>query len=124
MTVLSWILRILIILILGPPAVGKLLGMSDAVKLFEQLGAEPAGRYLVGLIELAAIILLLVRPAWGALASAATMAGALLTHFFILGIEINDDGGMMFSMALAAFVMALILAFVHRSKLPASASEG
>ncbi len=89
----------------------KLGGTDESVQLFTQLGSEtwsriatfggePTGRYVVGILELIAGILLLVpRAAWfGGLMGMGLMVGAFIFHAFILGFD-------------ALFVMALIVLF-------------
>lgn len=59
LTVLKWIFRFLAAFILLPTGYYKLMADPHAVHLFTLLGAEPAGRIAVGLLELLAGLLML-----------------------------------------------------------------
>lgn len=85
----------------------KFTAAPESVYIFTTLKVEPWGRWFAGLSELVASLLLLL-PAtqlFGALFSLAIMLGAIMSHIFILGIVVQDDGGVLF--ALACFVVAL-----------------
>ena len=85
----------------------KFTGAEESRWIFEQLGAEPWGRIGSGVVELVAAIGLII-PAlrlYGALLSAGTMAGAILSHIFILGITVKDDGGILFALASSLFIV-------------------
>jgi putative oxidoreductase len=65
----------------------KLAGAPAMVALFEAIGVGPWFRYLTGLIEVVSAVALLV-PAlapFAALLLASTMAGAIVTHLFVVG---------------------------------------
>lgn len=68
---------------------------------------DPAGRYLTGVLELAAAALLVFRPRPGILLSMGVLAGAILAHLTFLGIStpMSADPGAEESPAL--FIMAL-----------------
>ncbi|MBK8225767.1 MAG: DoxX family protein [Flavobacteriales bacterium] len=84
----------------------KFTGAAESVWIFEKLGAEPVGRIGSGVIELIAAALLIMRTtAWmGALLALGTMAGAILGHLTILGIEVMGDGGTLFALAVTVAV--------------------
>lgn len=84
----------------------KFTAAAESVWIFEKLGAEPVGRIGSGVIELIAAALLILRPtAWmGALLALGTMAGAILSHLTILGIEVMGDGGTLFALAVTVAV--------------------
>lgn len=90
----------------------------DSVYIFGKLGVEPLGRIMSGIAELLASVLLLI-PAlrWiGALLSAAIMAAAILSHIFVLGIEIMNDGGMLFLLALFTFACSCGILLINKNK--------
>ena len=65
----------------------KLAGAPAMIALFDAVGIGQWFRYVTGLIEVGSAVALLV-PAlapFGAMALVATMAGAVLTHLFIVG---------------------------------------
>ena len=98
----------------------KFTGHEDSVYIFSTLGAEPVGRIGSGIIELIASILLLVprTVCVGALLAAGTMAGAIMAHLFVIGIEVQGDGGTLFYVAIVIFVLSLFLLYRDRKKVP------
>ena len=104
-------LRILMAAILLQTLYFKFSGAPESVYIFSTLGVEPYGRWFAGFSELIASLLLLI-PATqilGALASLGIMAGALLSHIFVLGIVVQDDGGLLFGLGLLVFVAGLLV---------------
>jgi len=97
----------------------KFTGAPESIWIFSTLGAEPIGRWGSGMIELIAATLILVplTKVWGALLIMGTMAGAILSHIFILGIEVQGDGGTLFALACVAFVCAAIVGHSDRERL-------
>ncbi len=65
----------------------KLAGVPAMVGLFDAIGVGQWFRYVTGLIEVGSAVALLVPSLapFGAMALVATMAGAILTHLFIVG---------------------------------------
>lgn len=129
--ILSWILRIGLaagFLVMG--AIPKLTSDPMAIALFEKLGADPAGRYAVGLAEAAAAILLLIpkTAVFGGLFGAVIMLGALGTHILgPLGFPMTEipgaEAGTTEKMPLAIFAILFLavsggIAYLHRSQLP------
>lgn len=119
-TITTWIAQLAAAAILGMTLPFKFGGAAESVALFEQLGAEPFGRYASGVMEAIAVVLLLVprTAALGGLLAAGIMGGAVLSHLTILGIEVDGDGGTLFAMALVALVAGATTAFVRRAQLP------
>lgn len=89
----------------------KFTGAPESVWIFTQLNQEPYGRIGSGVIELIAAILILIPRSrfYGSLISSAVMAGAIMSHVFILGIVIQDDGGTLFALALLAFCASTLI---------------
>lgn len=116
--IISWILQIVIVAIILPPAIGKLTSNPDAMALFTKLDMEPGGRYLIGILELVAVLLLLIPASvvYGAGLSAGLMAGAVMGHVSKLGFE--GQMGMMAGMAAAAILLSLVILFLRRTQLP------
>jgi hypothetical protein len=46
------------------------------------------------------------------------MAGAILSHLTILGIEVQGDKGLLFGLALTVFVTTGINLYLHRGEIP------
>lgn len=116
--IISWILQIIIVALILPPAIAKLRSDPGAVEIFTNLDMEPNGRYLIGVLELVAVILLIVPASvvYGAGLSAGLMAGAFLGHVSKLGFE--GQMGMMAGMAATALLVSLAILFIRRTQLP------
>jgi uncharacterized membrane protein YphA (DoxX/SURF4 family) len=89
----------------------KFTASPESVYIFSKVGMEPWGRILVGVLELAAGVLLIIPvTAWlGAALAFGLMAGAIGMHLTLLGIEVMDDGGYLFFLAMT---VALCSAYV------------
>ncbi len=98
----------------------KFTGAPESKYIFETLGAEPAGRIGSGVAELIAAVLLIIPRTrlYGALMGMGIMTGAILSHVAFLGIEIQGDGGLLFSMAVASFLACCLVVFMRRNELP------
>jgi len=98
-TISSWVLQIPVAIVLGASALAKLSGRDAPVMIFESLGMEPTGRYLIGGLELIAALLLLIpfSVAWGAILVWGLMTGAIIAHATHLGAS-----GPMLPMTIAA----------------------
>ncbi len=94
----------------------KFTGAPESVYIFSQLGVEPWGRLLTGFVELVVSILLLIpaTSAIGALVSLGIMGGAILSHIFILGIQVQNDGGTLFFLAVTVFLCSLVIVYFNR----------
>lgn len=117
--IIAWILQIIDVVILGQSLFFKFTGAPEAIALFQKLGVEPWGRYATGVVELAAIILLLIprRSAYGSLLAALLMVGAIASHLTRLGIEVAGDGGTLFAMACVVFVSSLGVLWLRRAQI-------
>jgi len=84
------------------------------------LGLEPYGRIGIGVMELiASILILLKRTSWaGALLTVGLMAGAIFSHLTQLGIEVKGDGGQLFYMAVGTWVLSLVVLWSERKQIP------
>jgi hypothetical protein len=97
----------------------KFSAAPESVYIFETMGMEPWGRISTGIVELIAGLLLLSRAfsGVGALLSLGVMSGAVLSHLFVLGIEVQGDGGWLFTLAVAVSVSNLITLVLRRTQL-------
>jgi hypothetical protein len=116
----SWVLQIAAAAILLQTLFFKFTAAEESVYIFSRLGAEPWGRIGSGLVELLAAILLLVRSTapLGAALAMAVMAGAIGSHLTVLGIEVMDDGGLLFALAVTTFVASFVVLGIRRGQLP------
>jgi putative oxidoreductase len=118
--VLSWALQLLVAGVLLQTLFFKFTGAEESVYIFSTLGAEPWGRIGSGIVELVAALLLLT-PAlvpFGAALTIGVMAGAILSHLTVLGIDVKGDGGLLFALALTSFLGSAIVLFVRRAEVP------
>ena len=123
--VVSWMCRISAALILLQTLFFKFTAAPESVYIFTKVGAEPWGRIGSGIVELiAAILLLTPRFVWaGAFLALGVMAGAILSHLTVLGIEVQGDKGLLFFLAIAVFVTSSIALFLHRTQIPVIGSR-
>lgn len=122
-TIVSWICRIVIAIILLQTLFFKFTGAEESKYIFTTLmGAEyeAYGRIGSGVVELvAAILILFPSTIWlGALLALGTITGAIFSHLTKLGIVVKDDGGLLFGLAVTVFVLSGILLLIHRKQLP------
>jgi putative oxidoreductase len=116
----SWILQLLVAGILLQTLFFKFTGAEESVYIFTALGVEPWGRIGSGIVELVAALLLLV-PAAAPLGAGLTiglMLGAIASHLTVLGIEVRGDGGLLFALAVTAFIGSAIVLFLRRGQIP------
>jgi uncharacterized membrane protein YphA (DoxX/SURF4 family) len=117
--IIQWILRIIASLIMLQTLYYKFSGSAESVYIFSQMNMEPWGRYATGMAELVASLLILYKPttAIGSFFAVAIMSGALLSHAFVLGVEVMEDHGLLFLYALIVWVAAILLLWIEREKL-------
>lgn len=113
--ILSVVLRLVAALIMLQTLYFKFTAAPESVYIFSQVGIEPWGRIGTGVAELIASILLLIPAtiAIGALLSIGIMLGALVTHLFILGVEVQGDGGQLFIYALIVVISSSVLLWMY-----------
>jgi uncharacterized membrane protein YphA (DoxX/SURF4 family) len=117
-TILSWILRITVAVILLQTLYFKFTGAEESIYIFTALGVEPYGRIATGILELVTVILILIPRTifLGALLGSGIMVGAILSHLFVLGIEVENDGGTLFALAIITLLCCVALIFLNRDK--------
>lgn len=117
-TILSWILRITAAVILLQTLYFKFTGAKESIYIFTALGVESYGRIVTGILELITVILILIpRTTFvGALLGSGIMVGAIFSHLFVLGIEVENDGGTLFTLAVLTLVCCVTLIFLNRDK--------
>lgn len=117
--VLYWASRLLAAIIMLQTLFYKFSGSPESIYIFNRVGMEPWGRFAVGGAELlAAILLILSRTVWmGAVLTFGLMSGAIVMHIAILGIEVQNDGGLLFAYAMVCWVCSIYLMLVHKQDL-------
>jgi putative oxidoreductase len=123
----SWLLQLLVAGILLQTLFFKFTAAEESVYIFTAVGqfvgfagVEPWGRIGSGVVELAAAILLLVpaTASLGAILTIGVMAGAIVSHLFILGIAVKGDGGLLFGLALATLAGSVVVVVLRRAQIP------
>ena len=127
--VLFLILRMVVALILLQTVFFKFTGAAESVELFSQLSMAATGdasmeavmRIGSGAVELLTVILLLMKKpaaiASGALLAVGTMTGAMLAHATVIGLDYGGDYTL-FALAVVTFLVAMVVLFRYRGKLP------
>jgi hypothetical protein len=66
--------------------------------------------------SVASILILFTRTtAYGAILGFGMMAGAIFSHIFVLGIDVQNDGGSLFGLAVITIILCLYLLY-HEQK--------
>lgn len=111
LTMATWVVRGLLGLAFGAAGMAKLAGVDMMVQTFEHIGIGQWFRYLTAVTEIGGSVLIMVPRAalFAAWMLSATMAGAILTHLFIIG-----------GSPVPAVVLGLLSAFVAYRLRPAA----
>ncbi len=117
---IPFILRLIVAIILIQTLRFKFSAHPDSVYIFSKVNLEPYGRIGIGILELIAGILLLIRKTvcYGALLTVGILGGAILMHLTQLGIVVNQDKGVLFITAVVTFILALYILYLYRKDLP------
>ena len=116
----SWIFQLIAAAILSQTLFFKFTGAEESKHIFTVLGVEPWGRIGSGMVELVAVALLVTNryAVHGALLSLGVMSGALLGHLTRLGVVVQDDGGLLFALAVTVFGASAIVVWLRRFQVP------
>jgi hypothetical protein len=119
--IVYWLLRLVPAVILLQTLFFKFTGAEVSRWIFTQMHMEPWGRIGTGIGELIAAILLLWprRSGFGALLSLGLMAGALFAHLFVIGINVQNDGGKVFVLAIITFMLSAVVLLQERNSVTA-----
>ena len=117
---IPFVLRLIVAVILIQTLRFKFTAHEDSVYIFTQVGLEPFGRIGIGILELIAGILLLIpKTIWaGAILTIGIIGGAIMMHLTKLGIEINNDGGVLFITAIVTFTLSAMILYLYRKDIP------
>jgi len=116
--VISWIAQIITVVILGQAAFAKFTGYPETILIFTDIGMEPNGRILIGVVELIASLLMLRSSSalYGALLGLGTMGGAIAGHLTQIGWE--GDRGILGLQAIGVFCLCATILYIHRRDIP------
>lgn len=119
-TILSTVLQLAAAGILLQTLFFKFSGAEESVYIFSTLGMEPWGRLGSGVAELVAAALLLYprTAAIGAVIALGVMSGAIISHLTVLGIEVKNDGGLLFVLAIVVLLSSAAVFYIRRGQLP------
>lgn len=97
----------------------KFIGAPGSIFIFTEIGIEPYGRILIGVLELIVALLLIFRKTslLGSVLGLGFILGAIFTHLYVLGIEVQNDGGVLFGMAIIVLISSIINITVQSKKL-------
>ncbi|KJD34575.1 DoxX family protein [Tamlana nanhaiensis] len=112
------IIRLIVAVILWQTLRFKFTAHPDSVYIFDKIGLEPYGRIGIGIIELISGLLILIPKTVkiGAIVTFLAMLGAVCTHLTILGIEIKNDGGILFVTAVITLILSLIILLISKQQ--------
>lgn len=111
-----WAARVIAAVIMLQTLYFKFTGAEESVYIFTTVGMEPWGRIGVGVMELIASLLIIIpATSWiGAGIGLGLMLGAMGMHLTILGIEVYDDGGYLFFLALVVAICSAFILWVNK----------
>ncbi|MFQ3576841.1 MAG: DoxX family protein [Cytophagales bacterium] len=114
--IISIALRLTIALIFIQTLYFKFTAHPESVNIFAALNAEPYGRIGLGIAELITSILLFFNRTmiYALFSSIFIILGAIISHFMVLGINVMNDGGNLFLLAITVLLASLILLTMHR----------
>jgi len=114
------LLRIIVAIVLTKTLVFKVIAHPDCVFIFSKIGLEPYGRIITGITEGIAGILLLFpkKTVWiGATLTLGVIGSAIMIHLTRLGIEVNNDNGLLFISAIITFVLSAVILWIERKQI-------
>ena len=116
---ISWTLRIIVAVILLQTLYFKFTAHPDSVHIFSALGVEPWGRIGLGIVELITALLIVLPKSKiiGMATSLVIILGAVFSHILILGINVSNDGGTLFSLAIIVLIATTIFLIMHKNEL-------
>lgn len=116
------ILKIVAAIIMLQTLYYKFSGAQESIDLFTKLAGkhEAYMRIGTGILELIASVLLFIpKKIWlGAVLTVGLMGGAIFSHLTKIGIEHNNDGGLLFGTAILTFTFGVIILFSEKKNLP------
>ncbi len=127
--ILIWALSIYIAVVFVQSLFFKFTGSKESIYIFSTLRDwsgiglfEPAGRWIIGLSELTASILLFVPRVriFGAALAISIMSGAIFFHLVSpIGVVILGDGGELFTLACGVWISSWIILALSRDQIHA-----
>lgn len=115
--IISCILRLVVAIILLQTLYYKFTAHPDSVYIFSKLEIEPWGRISLGVIELITAFLIIVpkTKTIGLLISFFIIIGAVFAHLKVLGINVSNDGGGLFTLASIILISDIIYFIINKN---------
>ncbi|WP_340074441.1 DoxX family protein [Leptobacterium sp. I13] len=117
-TTITNVLSIIAAIILLQTLYFKFTAHPDSVYVFTLLGLEPYGRVGLGIIELitAGMLIYPKTTTYGSIIGVVILSGAIASHLTVLGIVVRDDHGILFVLALIAFICCVAILWIKRQE--------
>lgn len=117
--IVNWVIRLVPVIIMLQTLYFKFSAAPESVYIFSKIGMEPYGRIGIGILELIASILIVIprTTSYGAVLGLGLMLGAIQFHVTELGIEVQNDGGKLFYLAVTVAVFCVLLIAIHRQQI-------
>lgn len=117
--IISWVLRLTVAVILLQTLYFKFTAHPDSVHIFSALKIEPWGRIGLGIIELITAMLILFpkTKVIGMTTSLGIILGAVFSHILVLGINVSNDGGGLFTLAIIVLIASSTFLIIHKNEL-------
>lgn len=115
---ISILLRLTVAIILLQTLFFKFTAHPDSVHIFTALGVEPWGRITLGIVELITAVLILVpkTQVLGMFVSIGIIIGAIASHLLVLGVNVANDGGKVFALAIVVFIASAMYLWMHKEQ--------
>lgn len=107
--------------------IGGVEALNESKEIFSKIAEDSFGdasyesymRIGTGILELVASILILFNGTvvFGAILCIGLMGGAILSHIFVIGIVVRNDGGQLFIMSLIALLCCVKIIFDEKDKI-------
>jgi hypothetical protein len=116
--IISWVLRLTVAIILLQTLYFKFTAHPESVHIFSALGLEPWGRIGLGIVELITAILILIPKTKiiGMINSLGIILGAVFSHLLVLGVNVGNDGGGLFTLAIIVLIVSTIFLILHKTE--------
>lgn len=117
--IVNWIIRLVPVVIMLQTLYFKFSAAPESVYIFSKIGMEPYGRIGIGILELIASILILIprTTLYGAVLGLGLMLGAIQFHVTELGVDVQNDGGKLFYLAVTVAVFCILLIVITRKQI-------
>lgn len=124
--IITRIIAIIIALLILQTLFYKFTAAPESVYIFEKIGLGAVGRIGIGIIELITAVLLVNKKTSliGAILSVGVISAAIFFHLTILGIEVMNDKGLLFYMAIAVFVLSVLILMINKKEVVVLIKKG